>query len=137
MPKLTGIKETALSVADVARSRQFYTDLLECTVMRGDERFCALEVAGTDVLLLFAKGTTQEPLTLPGGVIPGHGADGESHVGFAIPSDALEAWIARLGEKRIAIESTVDWPLGGKSIYFRDPDGHLLEFLTPGIWPMY
>ncbi|HHQ6628438.1 TPA: VOC family protein, partial [Serratia fonticola] len=23
------------------------------------------------------------------------------------------------------------------SIYFRDPDGHLLELVTPGIWANY
>ncbi|HWQ03343.1 MAG TPA: glyoxalase, partial [Candidatus Nitrosotenuis sp.] len=27
--------------------------------------------------------------------------------------------------------------LGGRSIYFRDPDGHSLELVTPGVWPNY
>jgi catechol 2,3-dioxygenase-like lactoylglutathione lyase family enzyme len=31
----------------------------------------------------------------------------------------------------------VTWPLGGTSLYFRDPDGHLLELATPGIWAVY
>jgi len=26
---------------------------------------------------------------------------------------------------------------GGHSIYFRDPDGHLLELATPGLWAIY
>ena len=25
----------------------------------------------------------------------------------------------------------------GRSIYFRDPDGHLLELATPGLWSVY
>ncbi|MDZ4820644.1 MAG: glyoxalase, partial [Planctomycetota bacterium] len=29
------------------------------------------------------------------------------------------------------------WPQGARSIYFRDPDGHLLELLTPGFWSIY
>jgi catechol 2,3-dioxygenase-like lactoylglutathione lyase family enzyme len=37
----------------------------------------------------------------------------------------------------VAIESRMEWPRGGKSIYFRDPDGHLLEVLTPGVWAIY
>jgi catechol 2,3-dioxygenase-like lactoylglutathione lyase family enzyme len=28
-------------------------------------------------------------------------------------------------------------PRGGHSIYFRDPDGHLLELATPGLWAGY
>ena len=28
------------------------------------------------------------------------------------------------------------WKRGGESIYFRDPDGHLLELATPG-WAIY
>ena len=49
----------------------------------------------------------------------------------------LPEWCVRLADQGIAIESTVDWPAGGKSIYFRDPDEHLLELATPGIWPNY
>jgi hypothetical protein len=26
---------------------------------------------------------------------------------------------------------------GGEALYFRDPDGHLLEVVTPGIWNIY
>jgi len=31
----------------------------------------------------------------------------------------------------------VDWPRGGRSLYFRDPDQHLLELITPGCWSIY
>jgi catechol 2,3-dioxygenase-like lactoylglutathione lyase family enzyme len=31
----------------------------------------------------------------------------------------------------------VRWPRGGESIYFRDPDGHLVELATPGLWDNY
>ena len=44
-------------------------------------------------------------------------------------------WEARLGEFDVAIEGRTNWPRGGISIYFRDPDGHLLELATPGLWP--
>ena len=31
----------------------------------------------------------------------------------------------------------MNWERGGQSIYFRDPDGHLVELATPGIWAIY
>jgi catechol 2,3-dioxygenase-like lactoylglutathione lyase family enzyme len=37
----------------------------------------------------------------------------------------------------IAIESKVQWELGGQSLYFRDPDGNSLELATPGLWSIY
>ena len=43
----------------------------------------------------------------------------------------------RLGEHGVAIEGRTDWTRGGHSIYFRDPDGHLLELATPGLWAIY
>jgi len=31
----------------------------------------------------------------------------------------------------------VKWSRGGESLYFRDPDDHLVELATPGIWATY
>jgi catechol 2,3-dioxygenase-like lactoylglutathione lyase family enzyme len=42
-----------------------------------------------------------------------------------------------LVEHRVAVEGRVTWPRGGTSIYFRDPDGNLVEFATPGMWSVY
>jgi catechol 2,3-dioxygenase-like lactoylglutathione lyase family enzyme len=64
-------------------------------------------------------------------------ATGPLHVAFAVAADDLALWEARLGERGVAIEGRTDWPRGGKSIYFRDPDGHLLELATPGLWAVY
>jgi catechol 2,3-dioxygenase-like lactoylglutathione lyase family enzyme len=37
----------------------------------------------------------------------------------------------------VTIEARNNWERGGRSIYFRDPDGHLLELATPGLWSVY
>lgn len=105
--------------------------------MRSDERFCAFDVGGSQVLLLFRRGSDPDGTSLPFGTIPPHGTTGASHVGFRVPSDSLAMWKARLQERHIPIESEFQWPTGGTSIYFRDPDGNLLELLTPGVWPIY
>ena len=137
MPEATGVVETCLYVNDLERTARFYEEVCDFRRLIGDERFCALSVADRDVLLLFKEGGTQTPILTAGGLIPPHDGSGQSHVAFAIPAAAEPNWRARLEEHGIAIESTVDWPRGGRSIYFRDPDHHLLEVITPGCWSIY
>jgi catechol 2,3-dioxygenase-like lactoylglutathione lyase family enzyme len=74
---------------------------------------------------------------LPGGTIPPHDGHGPVHLAFSIAAAERETWESRLNEAGIAIEGRTRWPRGGESIYFRDPDGHLLELATPGLWPGY
>src|SRR5712664_2537191 len=66
-----------------------------------------------------------------------HDGDGELHLAFAIASAEFSDWEAWLAEKGIAIEEKKKWDLGGWSLYFRDPDRHLLELATPGTWTVY
>jgi catechol 2,3-dioxygenase-like lactoylglutathione lyase family enzyme len=135
--KINGIVETALHVEDVARSAEFYEDLFGLRRLGGDGRFCAFAVPGNAVLLLFKRGGTLEPVVIPGGVIPPHDGSGRMHFAFKISADSLEACQRELAERKIPVESTVHWPLGGTSLYFRDPDGHLVELITPGCWEVY
>jgi catechol 2,3-dioxygenase-like lactoylglutathione lyase family enzyme len=37
----------------------------------------------------------------------------------------------------IPIEFRKTWKYGCETLYFRDPDSHLLEVVTPGIWSVY
>jgi len=138
MPQVTGILETAIHVEDVPQSARFYQELFGFEQIEGDDaRFRALSVSGRQVLLLFRRGSTGEPLPTPGGVIPPHGGQGKLHFAFSVPAEDLESWERRLSERGIAVESRVRWPRGGQSLYFRDPDGHLVELVTPGCWAIY
>jgi catechol 2,3-dioxygenase-like lactoylglutathione lyase family enzyme len=87
--------------------------------------------------LLFVQGESNETVALPGGTIPPHDGGGRVHVAFAIPAQDLAAWETRLTENNVALEGRTRWPRGGTSVYFRDPDGHLLELATPGLWATY
>jgi catechol 2,3-dioxygenase-like lactoylglutathione lyase family enzyme len=137
MAELTGVLETALTVDDVARSIRFYHGLFGFEPMDADDQFGSLNILGRQVLLLFRKGTSAEPKRRPGGVIPGHDASGTTHLAFAIPAAAFNAWQARLAAQGVPVESVFQWERGGRSLYFRDPDGHLLELVTPGCWSIY
>ena len=59
------------------------------------------------------------------------------HIAFAIPSAELVKWEQWLATNRIEVEEKRMWDLGGWSLYFRDPDRHLIELATPGVWSVY
>ena len=135
--KVTGVLETGIYVDDVARSAEFYSRIFGFEQMVGDQRFCALSVAGRDVFLIFKKGGTLEPIELPGGVLPPHDGSGQQHFAFSVPETDLPGWEQKLADNGVEIESRITWPRGGQSIYFRDPDGHLAGLITPGCWAIY
>ena len=136
-PRLRGVLETALYVDDLGRAARFYEHILGLTPLTSDARFRAYDVGGRSVLLLFQRGATLTTVELPGGTIPPHDGHGPLHIAFAVGSDELAVWERRLKEGGIAIEGRTVWPRGGHSLYVRDPDGHLLEFATPGLWAIY
>ena len=138
-PAIHGVVETILYTDDLARARAFYHDALGLTEMKGDEeRFAAFDAGAGRVLLLFKRGGTLEPQPVAsGGVIPPHDGHGPHHIAFAIAAADYEAWCARLLDRGITIESETQWKRGGRSVYFRDLDRHLVELVTPGIWPNY
>lgn len=138
IPPIDGVVETILYVDDLDRAVTFYRDALGLKPMQGDRvRFQAFDSGAHRVLLLFLRGGTLDPVPAPVGMIPPHDGHGPLHVGFAIPSAAYEPWRERLQTLGIGIESETRWDRGGRSLYFRDPDNHLVELITPGIWEVY
>jgi catechol 2,3-dioxygenase-like lactoylglutathione lyase family enzyme len=136
-PRLDRVIETCLYVDDLDRAGEFYERVLGLSAMTGDSRFRAYDVGGKSVLLLFRRGSTLETVRMPGGTIPPHDGHGPLHVAFAVSTDELARWETRLAEHGIAIEGRTHWSKGGQSVYFRDPDRHLLELATPGLWAIY
>lgn len=130
-PKSAGILESSLYVADLARSAEFYERVFGFRVIANfGERGCAMAAGAHQVLLLFKKGGSRA-------IQSPHDGDGELHIAFAIPSGELAGWEDWLAKNGIAVEEKHAWDLGGWSIYFRDPDRHLVEIATPGVWPIY
>ncbi|HEY9254300.1 MAG TPA: VOC family protein [Stenotrophomonas sp.] len=136
-PKLQGLLETALYTADLELARRYYEDILGLQPMVADARLVAYAVAPAQVLLLFQAGATDATVQLPGGTIPGHDGSGRVHFAFAIAAEDLPAWETHLQACAVAIEGRTTWPQGGHSLYFRDPDQHLVELATPGLWRNY
>ena len=127
MLTLNGLLESSLYVDDLARSVRFYQMVLGLELIASDaERLRAMGVGGRQVLLLFKKGAS-----------PDHDGSGQLHAAFSISASDLAEWEQRLAERGVTIETRTTWPRGGRSLYFRDPDGHLLELATPGVWSIY
>lgn len=137
MPRLNRIIETALYADDLDRAGQFYGEVLKLDPILKTKSLIAYDVCQNSVLLVFKRGASARTQVLPAGTIPPHDGSGPLHICFAIDAEDLADWETRLREHNIAIESRMKWERGGTSIYFRDPDGHLLELMTPGNWPIY
>ncbi|HXJ42960.1 MAG TPA: VOC family protein [Bryobacteraceae bacterium] len=130
-PKTEGILESSLYVEDPARSALFYKKIFGFPVISDfGERGCAVQAGPRQVLLLFRKrGSLGTPSP--------HDGDGQLHVAFQIAATELAKWEAWLDENGIRVEERRTWERGGHSVYFRDPDRHLLEIATPGVWSVY
>ena len=130
--------EFGLYVQDVSRASAFYHNLFGFPVLVSKERIAALDVEGKQILLLFKQGASSEPMTVQGGgLLPPHDSKGTSHLAFAIQESDVPQWERWLHEHDVEVESEIEWERGGRSLYFRDPDGHLLEIVTPGVWETY
>ena len=126
--------ETCLYVDDMARARDFYENIIGLEPGRSDERITTYRIGDT-MLLLFQRGGTLEPMQLPIGTIPPHDGSGPAHFAFSIEKDKLRAWRDHLEANGVAVIGTVEWPGSDSiSIYFHDPDGHVGELATPGLW---
>jgi catechol 2,3-dioxygenase-like lactoylglutathione lyase family enzyme len=130
-PKSDGILESSLYVENVARSADFYAKVFGFRVISEfGERGCAMQAGERQVLLLFKKGASRS-------IQSAHDGDGELHLAFAIPASEMARWESWLAENGIEVEEKRTWDPGGQSLYFRDPDRHLIEIASPGVWSIY
>lgn len=136
-PRVNRVVETAIYVADLDASAAFYDRVFRFPALHRDARVAAYDAGDSTVFLLFKRGASLTETVLPGGVIPPHDGSGPAHFCFAVDAEELGRWETHLGNLGIDIENRVRWDRGGASIYFRDPDQHLVELGTPGIWRTY
>ena len=137
MPAIEGLLETALYVDDLARSVAFYREVMGLAPMFESERLTAFDTGRQGVLLVFRRGASPQDMLGAGGVVPGHDGNGPLHMAFAIREESYEEWHRHLMKAAVKIRGEMRWPSGGRSFYFEDPDGHVLELATPGLWPNY
>jgi len=125
----TRIFETVLYAEDLAAAERFYRDAVGLEVIAlGD--LAVVFRCGSGVLLIFDPRKSGGP----GRDVPSHGTYGAGHIAFAAKPEELNAWRKQLREAGIPIEREVDWDEGGRSLYFRDPAGNIVELAPATIW---
>ena len=137
MPRITGLLETSLYVDDMARSARFFREVMGLDAMLETKTLAAFDAGSHGVLLLFQRGGSTADAHSEMGVIPGHDGSGPLHMAFAIPAGSYEEWRDHLRHAGVTERGEMRWRGGGRSFYFEDPDGHVLEVATPGLWPNY
>jgi len=110
--RVKGLQHLNLRVADLARARAFYEALgFEVAFAKGDTVWLA---AGGDLLGLSEGAPPREPSF--------------EHFGFIVDERAeVDRWAAQLRAHGIGPEKGPYDRSDGRSLYFRDPDGHLVE----------
>ncbi len=126
LPHVRGLFETHLTVTDLRRSVAFYRDVVGLTVaFEAPERGGAFLWAGTSMLGLWSLGSVPLGLSL--------------HLAFDVAlGDVLDACdrlrvaglapLSFFGDETTE-PSVIGW-MPAAAVYFRDPDGHLLEYLA-------
>ena len=131
--RLTGLHHVTLISRDLARTTAFYRDLLGLTLLaerRNDDdpesrHFWFGDTDGAPGTLV----SFLEYPSMPPGVV---GAGSTHHLALAVEStEEQEAWRDYLRSHGVPCTDVYDRG-GFRSLYLRDPDGHILEIATRG-----
>jgi catechol 2,3-dioxygenase-like lactoylglutathione lyase family enzyme len=122
---LLGLDHIVLCVADVASTRDFYVNLLGMEAREERPGKWALHFGSQKISL-------QDAASLPAiarGTVPGSG-------NFCLlAADPVEILVDRLARRGIEVLAGPDERIGAigpiRSVYFRDPDGNLVEVSNP------
>ncbi len=128
-PPMRGVLETVLYFRDQDRAERFYTEVMGMRLLDREPGRSLFFRAGDSVFLLFDPDRTAE-----GGRLPPHGARGSVHTCFRVPRRAYEAWKEHLRASGVELLQEIDWPRG-RTFYFHDLEGNLLEIADADIWP--
>jgi catechol 2,3-dioxygenase-like lactoylglutathione lyase family enzyme len=136
-PPVFKIVETSLYVNDLRLSESFYTGVLGLRVHSRKESRHVFLVAGRNMLLLFNPQTLRKEKELEGeNAIPQVYESSRTHIAFEIDPLDYDTWKAHLAASKVDIEQEVRWGNGTRSMYFRDPDGNVIELIENGLWPV-
>ena len=117
LPAATRMGAVELTVADLARSLDYYETQIGLRVHGREGGVARLGTGGEDLLVL-----TEEP-----GARPADGYSGLFHFALLVPERVdLARWLAHVARDRVALAGLSDHFVS-EAIYLRDPDHHGIE----------
>ena len=129
------VLESCLYATDLNAAERFYREVLGLELhAREAGRHVFFRCSDCMLLVFNPEHTSAVTTTVNGAQLPLHGTRGAGHLAFAVAAGELANWRLRLERAGVAIESEIDWPQGGRSLYFRDPAGNSIELASPRIW---
>ncbi len=131
------IVETCIYSSELEKLKDFYINKIGLQFVSEEQGRHVFLKAGKNMLLIFNPDNTANKNQ---SIFPPHGAltpPASIHFALEIENDDYENARNLLIENEIEIEKELTWENEElKSIYFRDPSGNLVEFITKGNWPV-
>lgn len=122
-----GIDHIVLHVADYERSRKFYIELLGFTPFFECEKHGFFRTGDCQIGLFEATG---------GHAVVGYAEVDHICLRSAATGGELLGALQAYGVQRIPRPEGLGWQVTKlEGVYFRDPDGHVLQLLPAGQWP--
>jgi catechol 2,3-dioxygenase len=114
---LASVGPVHLTVADLARSLDYYATAVGLELIARDHRSASIGAGGRELLVL-----VEEP-----GARPAHGFTGLYHFALLVPERRdLARWLTHAAQSRVPLTGLSDHFVS-EAIYLSDPDGHGIE----------
>jgi catechol 2,3-dioxygenase-like lactoylglutathione lyase family enzyme len=134
--KFRKIVETCIYSYDLEKMKDFYVNTIGLQFISEEKGRHVFLKVGKSMLLIFNPKNT---MVKSNSIFPIHGAitpPSIVHFALEIEKEDYENSKTMLNKNKIEIEKEIIWKKGTKSIYFRDPIGNLVEFITRDSWPV-
>lgn len=121
LSQIRQIDYTVIYARDLPAMRHFYETIMEFPLLRRlSDRWFEYRIGSTTLALTTHGGRFNDPPPAAGAL--------SVQLAFRVPPQAVAECAAALAAKGVALVSPVtDQPFGHRTVFFRDPDGNVLE----------